>query len=514
MKVMKAIAVARVSQREQQVEGYSLQAQARLLNDYAIQKEISVVKSFDFPESASSSQQRKTFQQILEYLSKHPEIKIQLWEKVDRATRNFQDAVILDEWLNEDEERQIHFVKQGLVMHKNAKSHEKFQWDIQVAMARQYTNNLSEEVKKGLDEKARQGYWPGNHKMGYVSLGEVGRKEWSADKSNISEAPYIKKAFELYNTGNYTLRTLSAELYLQGWRIEGKPISIALLHKILRDCFYCGEFMWKSQHFTEAKHEPLISKELFYSVQERLRRKITGKYIKHDFLYGGGLLICGECGRSVTGEVQKGHHYYSCTKYKTSCIQKSYVREESIEEQIIDTFDKIQIKNNRLLEWVRKALKESHQDERQYHDQTVGKLNEEYKRIQHRLDVLYDDKLDGKISVGFYESKYNQYKEQQKSVLEALGRHKQANFSYFEMGSNIFELAQKAKSIYQNAKSTEEKRQLLNFVFSNLKMKDKKIDPTYKNAFQIVASRIERATSRSQSARSTPELHPVSLHST
>lgn len=53
--------------------------------------------------------------------------------------------------------RQIHFVKQSLIIHKDAKSSEKFMWDIYLALARQYSNNLSEEAKKGLNEKAEQG---------------------------------------------------------------------------------------------------------------------------------------------------------------------------------------------------------------------------------------------------------------------------------------------------------------------------------------------------------------------
>ena len=61
--------------------------------------------------------------------------------------------------------------------------------------------------------------------------------------------------------------------------------------------------------------------------------------------------------------------------------------------------------------------------------------------------------------------------------------------SYFELGLKIFELSQKARQIYEEMATAEEKRSLLGFVFSNLYLKDKKLVPAYKNAFQLVAER-------------------------
>lgn len=286
MKKMKAVLFARVSTREQAEEGYSLSAQIRLLKDYAQKNNFVIAKQFIVPESASGKQERKIFNQLLEYLTSNPTVKIQLWEKVDRSARNFKDSVKLDDWLSEDEERQIHFVKQSLIMHANSKSHEKFMWDIYVATARQYSNNLSEETRKGLYEKASQGHYPGNHKRGYRSSGDIGHKVWLVENEK-PDAKYIEMAFVLYDTGNYTLRTLAKELFEQGWKLNGKQVSISELHKLLIDPFYCGEFVWKGKLYKNAKHPPLVTQELFYSVQDRLQRKIkAGKYRKHAFLLG------------------------------------------------------------------------------------------------------------------------------------------------------------------------------------------------------------------------------------
>lgn len=489
---MKAVLFARVSTREQAEEGYSLPAQEKLLKEYSSNKEFVLVKIFSVPESASGKQERKLFNGLLEYLFSHPDVKIVVCEKVDRITRNFKDAVKLDEWLNEDEARQIHFVKQSLIIHKNAKSNEKFMWDIYLAMARQYSNNLSEETKKGLNEKAEEGWYPGNQKRGYKSIGDIGHKIWVVD-DETTDSKYIEMAFVLYNNGGFTLRTLALELFKQGWNIHGKLISKSELHKLLRDCFYCGEYIWHDKKYTNSKHTPLISKELFYSVQDRLQRKITsGKYRKHTFPLGGELIVCGECGRSLSWQERKGHHY-GTVKHAEDCVSKNiktkYLKEEDAQKQILEVLNGFKIENPKLLEWVRKALKESHRDESDYHTDIVKELEERKRKIEKRLDVIYDDRVDGVITKELYNRKQNQYEEEIENVLEAINKHTKANIDYFKLGINIFELSQQGAEIYQNKATDEEKRELLNFVFLNFKLNEEKLNPTPQNGFEVIASR-------------------------
>src|SRR3972149_5920840 len=85
-----AVLWARVSTKEQSEEGYSLDAQVKMLRDYAIKNNLRIIKQFIVPESASGKQERKSFQEMLQYLRENPKIKHILFEKVDRATRNFK----------------------------------------------------------------------------------------------------------------------------------------------------------------------------------------------------------------------------------------------------------------------------------------------------------------------------------------------------------------------------------------------------------------------------------------
>lgn len=118
---IKSVLLCRVSSKEQEETGYSLPAQEKLLSGYNEGKGFaSKPKTFSISESASGHKQREIFNEMLTYVEKH-DIKIIICEKADRLTRNFKDMVMIDEWLEKDEERQVHLVKDSLILHKNSR---------------------------------------------------------------------------------------------------------------------------------------------------------------------------------------------------------------------------------------------------------------------------------------------------------------------------------------------------------------------------------------------------------
>ena len=155
----KAVIYCRVSSKEQEETGYSLPSQEKLLKDYAERKGFAVAKTFAIAESANGAKQRKVFDEMIKFAEKNKVTNV-LCEKVDRLTRNLKDAVAVNDWIEENPERQIHFVKTNLVIHKGAKSDEKFRWDIEIVLAKKYIANLSEEIRKGQKEKIAQGWLP------------------------------------------------------------------------------------------------------------------------------------------------------------------------------------------------------------------------------------------------------------------------------------------------------------------------------------------------------------------
>src|SRR3989338_8381771 len=154
-----AVLYIRVSSKEQAESGYSLDAQAKLLREHARQKNYKIVYEFKDEETAKESG-RKAFNEMLLYLKENPSIKYLLIEKTDRLSRNFRDIATLEDLMNKQDVH-IVLVKENAEIHKDSRSNEKFMFGIRAVMAKHLIENLSEETKKGLYEKAESEYSPG-----------------------------------------------------------------------------------------------------------------------------------------------------------------------------------------------------------------------------------------------------------------------------------------------------------------------------------------------------------------
>ena len=151
-----AVIYTRVSSREQQQEGFSLGAQAKLLREYAARNSFEIVNAFEDVETAKTSG-RTPFSEMMTWFRRNRSCRILLVEKTDRLYRNLRDAVTL-----EDLDIETHLVKEGQVISKDAKSQAKFIHGINLVVARNYFDNLREEVKKGVLQKASLGVYPGH----------------------------------------------------------------------------------------------------------------------------------------------------------------------------------------------------------------------------------------------------------------------------------------------------------------------------------------------------------------
>ena len=478
---MKAVIYARVSSKDQEETGYSLPAQVKLLKEYAYKKRLSVVKVYSISESASGQKQREMFKEMLEYIRKN-NIKNIVCEKVDRLTRNLKDAVDIDEWINKEAERNVHFVKENVVLSLESKANEKFIWNIKVSVAQYYINNLSEEVKKGQLEMLDQGQLPAPAKIGYQTVGEKGHKTHIPKKP---EATHIAKMFDLYATGQYSTRGLPDVMAEQGLRSRtGQALHKSDIHRILCDPYYYGMIRWKGRLYP-GKHEAIIEKNTYDTVQAFLRRKNGPKYARHNPTFKG-MLRCGGCGGTITWEIQKGHWYGHCNGYR-QCDQKTYVRQEKLEEQIISDLTLYQRLTPRFIEWLRKALKESHAAKIHEHNEAIEDLTRRRENVQQRLDRIYDEHLDGKIDDKYYKRRKNEYELERESLLDAINRHDQADKAYFELGSTLLDLAKNSEKIYNRNDEVEKKRHLLSIVFSNLVLDRERAVCTAKKPFQILA---------------------------
>ena len=480
--VNKAVILARVSSKSQEDEGYSLDAQEKVLRDYAERKEYSVTKLFRIAETASKPEQRQIFQSLMKYVIER-KIKIIVVEKVDRFVRNFKDVVMIDEWLEEDDSRQVHFVKDSIVLHKNSRSQEKLNWGIRVVIAKNYIDNLKEEVQKGIEAKLAAGWLPAKPPLGYKTIGVEGKREHVIDE-NL--APLIKKTFGLYLEPNYSVLSLTRQMDKLGLRTKyGKPLSHSHIHKMLTNPFYIGINRWIGVDYP-GMQQPLIDKDVFYAVQSKITRKNPPVYAKHNPTYKN-MFRCELCSGTITWEKQKNYWYGHCNGYK-ECPKKAWVREDRVEDELLDLFEALLCPSQAIMEWVQDALRVKHQKEMQSKELTVKRVREEHDRVSRMLDILYEDRLALRINTEVYDRKQKELSERQASLqIKAIEEDVIAN-KQFEHGMKILELTQQAATIYKR-KPVEKKRIILSQLFSNLTINGQNVRYNYTELVEAIADK-------------------------
>jgi len=481
-----AVIYARVSSKEQEKEGFSIPAQLKLLKEYAAANGFAVAQEYVDVETAKQTG-RAAFGEMVSYLKAHPSVRVMLVEKTDRLYRNLKDWVTVDEL-----DVEMHFPKEGVVLSRESRSSEKFMHGIKVLMAKNYIDNLSEEARKGMQEKAEQGIWPTKCPLGYRNVtGPDGKKIIATDPAI---APLIAKLFGWYARGDISLKEAARKAHSAGlaYPRSGGKVPVSTIHTILRNRLYTGWFEWNGK-LIEGRHEALVPVELW----ERVQGVLDGRFAKkakrgrHDFAFSG-LIACAQCGCAVVGEIKKQRYvYYHCTGYADKCqgnpasCRRKHVREEAIEGQFTELLGRLRF-DDEVLEWVREALHASHADERREHEEAIERLKAEHKRLQARIDGMYIDKLDGKIGDDFFDRMARQWRDEQSRCLDDIERHQSAEQSYMDEGVQLLELARNAQRLFAK-QEPREKRRLLNFLLSNCTWEDGEVVATFRQPFDLLA---------------------------
>ena len=499
-----AVLYARVSSDEQEKEGFSIPAQTKLLRGYAAREGFEIVDEYVDVETAKAPG-RAGFNSMVAFFGKQSKTRdgshrcrTVLVEKTDRLYRNLKDYVVLD-----DLDVDIHFVKEGVVLSPESHSSEKFMHGIKVLMAKNYIDNLSEEVRKGMREKAEQGIWPGKAPLGYRNVaGPDGKKHVEPD---LEVAPLVVKMFEWYATGKYSLVAVAQKAVDAGLALNRTDNIAATVHATLRNRIYYGDFKWKDKIY-KGIHTPLITHDLWSRCQKVMKDRGTRKprRVKHDFPFSR-LITCGHCGCAMVGELKKKRYvYYHCTGYKGKCPEK-YVREEVLEGRFTEVIRRLRF-DEEILEWVSQALREGHQEARRFHEESMQRLQREYARLQNRIDQMYIDKLDGRVSVTFFDQKSAEWREEQAEILRNIERHQHANQSYLQEGVAVLELASRAAEIFEQ-QTASEKRRLLDFVVSNCSWANGELTVQFRQPFDLIADGATAARKLKVAGVDSDDLH-------
>jgi DNA invertase Pin-like site-specific DNA recombinase len=170
---MKAIILARVSTKEQE-EGHSIAAQRQRLVDYCARRGLKLIKTYELVESSTRGE-RKEFAEMLEFALAQNETVAIVADAVDRFQRSFKESVLIDDLIRK-ERVELHFCRESMVIGKGASSTDILRWDFSVMGAKSYVLNLSENVRRSLEYKRRNGEWGGKAPLGYLNRRDVDNK--------------------------------------------------------------------------------------------------------------------------------------------------------------------------------------------------------------------------------------------------------------------------------------------------------------------------------------------------
>ncbi len=472
----RAVIYARVSSNEQEAEGFSVDAQLRLLRAYAAEKGLDVAIEFMEAETAKKAG-RSSFTKMLKFLQDHPG-HIILVEKVDRLYRNFADYVKVDHLGVE-----LHFVKDGMVISESSKSQDKFMHGIRVLMAKNYVDNLSEEIRKGLNEKAAQGIYPTHAPLGYLNSLEPGTKR-KMIVPDPARAHLIKAMFEKYATGIESYETVTQFANKAGLTSKkGKSLPRSAVEQILRHPAYCGIIRWNGKD-SVGIHEPLISREVWNRVQAIREGRATNKgFGGKDFAYRG-LIRC-NCKEIMSGELKKGKYvYYHCSGRKREICGRPYIAESRIDAAFEEMFKRLQIPPDEL-EWIRFGLSEADKDRHGRREVREREIRTEIAAHKRNQEQLYLDKLASQIGLEFYKETMAKWESKVTELQLEIAAIDRTETSTVDETMRLFELASKAYIRFKNADS-DQKRELVNFVCSNSIWEDGKLTIDLEKEFDLM----------------------------
>lgn len=230
--------------------------------------------------------------------------------------------------------------------------YDKFMLNLLCTQAKLENDNKSVNVQESLKLKAERGVFPGRARPGYKNNSEKpqGLRDISAHPIYFQ---LMRKLFDLALTGNYSIERLVEEAAKLGIRssISGRPIVKSWMHRLLRDPFYTGKFVYCGKLY-QGQHPPMISDDEFNLLQDIIDGRSRGKMQKHDFALCG-LIKCGECSFCITAETHKKNYkngtsqiftYYRCSKKsrENKCNQP-YLSTTKLESQFIKELNQLEL---------------------------------------------------------------------------------------------------------------------------------------------------------------------------
>jgi site-specific DNA recombinase len=401
---------ARKSTESEDRQVQSIDAQLHELRKIAKRENLRIVKIFRESKSAKTPNQRPEFAKMVAMINKESISGILTWQ-LNRISRNPAESGMIQQLLQDEKIKAIHTFDRKYEPDDNAVI-----FSVEGAIANQFIRDLRKNVKRGIAEKIRNGGLSGTAPEGYLN----NRLEKSIE-IDPDRFPLMRKAFDLFLTGNYTAPEI-LKIMNEDWgyktlkhkTLGGGPISRSVLYKAFANIRYAGLIPdpYEAGIMHKANFPRMISLEEYDKVQELLGSRGCPRHVaKKDFALKG-LIKCGECGCAITAEqkskkavdgILKTYIYYHHTG-KRPCSQKGSVTEKDLYEQLDELLDQYEL-TPKLYEWGIQALNDIAKEEVSERTDIQKMQFLTIESVEKKLDKLLDLATEGALSTEEYKQK-------------------------------------------------------------------------------------------------------------
>jgi len=457
-----AVIYARYSsdnQTEQSIEG-----QLRVCQDYAQRNNIVVLNTYIDRAMTGTNVNRPDFQQMIKDSSKKEFDNIIVY-KIDRFSRNKYETAKYKKILKDNGVKLLSAMEnipdtpEGIILES-----------LLEGMAEYYSAELSQKVKRGMNETRLKGNFTG----GTIIYGY--NVENHKVVINEEQAEVVRYIYKQYSLGTY-VKDIIKSLTERGILNKGKPFARNTIYNILKNEKYAGVFRHGEEIFTNI-YPRIVSEEIYNIVRDKTSNNLYGKrsmeviyLLKHKLTCGYcGMPISSECGTTTTGQIRR---YYKCLGRKRgSGCKKSMIRKELLESFVLENISKILQKPQIMNAVIDNLLKV--QREKSNGTSILNTLYKEKKQNELSLENLVKAVEQGIIT----NTTGKRIKELESAIKEI---DKQI---LIEQNKTRMELSREDITKFYKEALLYDSFNLINYVIKNIKVYDDKIEITFNSPIQ------------------------------
>lgn len=416
--------------------------------------------------------------------------------KVDRLARNRGDDIDIMRVLREcgvqlvSASESIDDTPAGMLLH-----------GIMSSIAEFYSQNLANEVRKGITEKVKSGGTVSRASLGYLNIrriDEKGREERTVvlDKER---APLVKMAFEEYATGNWTVEDLAEHLAMCGLttrptpKIPSVPINQKALYKILVNPYYKGVVKYKGVEYA-GSHPALVDETTWQQVQNILASHVNGERTREHPHILKGSLYCHSCGSRMIINYTKSrsgvrYPYFVCAgrhnKVKNCKLKAVLIGE--VERQVEQIYDRYSFPPA-VRKYLENFLQEGIKAERQKYEAELDGLRRERDKLERQRKKLLEAHYNDAIPLDFLKEEQQKIAKQLAAIENEVKARECAFESISERLSEALELMEDCGKTYRQV-SDHVKKLLNQAIFSKLWVEtDGRITAEFTKPFDTLAA--------------------------